>query len=91
MTQASNVAVFAARRHHDDEDTTKDSLFSYTNSNNTRGEFGKGFRTGIGGQAKVGQQDKPLQDQRKQVGFLQLTSTLAIKRLWKRGPRNGIC
>lgn len=88
------MAVFAARRRNDDdddEDTTKDSLFAYTNSNNTRGEFSKGLRTGVGGQAKVGSQDKLLQEQGKQVGFLQLTSTLAIKCLWKRGPRNGIC
>lgn len=91
MTEAWNVAVFAARRHHNDEDTTKGSLFVYTNSNNTRGEFGKGLRTGVGGQARVDSQDKLLQEQGKQVGFIQLTSTLAIKCFWKRSPRNIIC
>ncbi|KAK2512095.1 hypothetical protein Q9966_016480 [Columba livia] len=30
----------AARRRHEDEDTTRDSVFTYTNSNNTRGETG---------------------------------------------------
>nr|BCF80139.1 long-wave-sensitive opsin [Laticauda frontalis] len=39
MTEAWNVAVFAARRRNDDEDTTKQSLFVYTNSNNTRDPF----------------------------------------------------
>ncbi|XP_010179773.1 PREDICTED: red-sensitive opsin, partial [Mesitornis unicolor] len=29
----------AARRRHEDEDTTRDSVFTYTNSNNTRGPF----------------------------------------------------
>nr|QKK13229.1 long wavelength-sensitive opsin [Hydrophis peronii]BCF80144.1 long-wave-sensitive opsin [Hydrophis ornatus] len=39
MTEAWNVAVFAARRRNDDEDTTKETLFAYTNSNNTRDPF----------------------------------------------------
>lgn len=58
MTEAWNVAVFAARRRNDDEDTTRETVFAYTNSNNTRGEFGRGLRTGVGGQTKVGSQDK---------------------------------
>eukprot|EP00076_Gallus_gallus_P036441 XP_025001979.1 red-sensitive opsin isoform X1 [Gallus gallus] len=32
-------AAFAARRRHEEEDTTRDSVFTYTNSNNTRGPF----------------------------------------------------
>lgn len=39
MTEAWNVAVFAARRSRDDDDTTRGSIFVYTNQNNTRGPF----------------------------------------------------
>nr|BAD17958.1 red sensitive opsin [Lethenteron camtschaticum] len=39
MTASWHGAVFAARRRNDDEDTTKDSIFRYTNENNTRDPF----------------------------------------------------
>lgn len=42
MTEAWNVAVFAARRGRDDDDTTRGSIFVYTNMNNTRGKPRKG-------------------------------------------------
>nr|QGW08863.1 long-wavelength-sensitive opsin [Lepisosteus platyrhincus] len=38
MTEHWGSAVFAARRKHE-EDTTRDSIFTYTNTNNTRGPF----------------------------------------------------
>ncbi|XP_054664566.1 red-sensitive opsin isoform X1 [Grus americana] len=39
MAAGWEAAAFAARRRHEDEDTTRDSVFTYTNSNNTRGPF----------------------------------------------------
>ncbi|OCT65542.1 hypothetical protein XELAEV_18041780mg [Xenopus laevis] len=39
MASQWNEAIFAARRRNDDDDTTRSSVFTYTNSNNTRGPF----------------------------------------------------
>ncbi|NP_001084114.1 red-sensitive opsin [Xenopus laevis] len=39
MASQLNEAIFAARRRNDDDDTTRSSVFTYTNSNNTRGPF----------------------------------------------------
>ncbi|KAM4696684.1 red-sensitive opsin [Rhinophrynus dorsalis] len=39
MAARWNEAAFAARRRYEDEETTRSSIFTYTDSNNTRGPF----------------------------------------------------